>query len=100
MAEKKEVSIDVIQKAKKSLFGLPEKAPASMQIDAALLELKPEIEAALQRGYSKDEILVLLEKQGVPVRPYHLKNLLATKRASAALVATVVEEITETATKA
>lgn len=100
MAEKKEVSIDVIQKAKKSLFGLPEKVPASMQIEAALFELKPEIEAALARGYSKEEVLVLLEKQGVPVKAYHLKNLLVKKRASAALVASEAEEITETAATA
>jgi hypothetical protein len=38
-----------------------------MQIDAALIELKPQIEAALARGYSKEEILVFLEKQGVCV---------------------------------
>ncbi len=88
MAVKKEVTFEAIEKAKKTLLALPEKEPAKKFLDDALLELKPQIEAALERGYSKTEIIDVLAKQGVPVKQFHLKNLLAVKRG--------VPEVTET----
>lgn len=80
MAVKKEVSIEAIEKAKKTLSALPAKEPAKKLLDEALLELKPQIEAALERGYSRDDLVDLLVKQGLPVKAYHLKSLLTVKR--------------------
>lgn len=84
MAVKKEVAIETIEKAKKTLSALPEKAPAKKLLEDALLELKPQIDAALERGYSKAELVDLLSKQGVPVKAYHLKKLLTVKRSPGA----------------
>lgn len=83
MAVKKEVSIESIDKAKKALTALPAKQPAKKMVDDALQELKPQIEAALARGYSKTELVELFGKQGLPIKAYHLKRLLTTKRTPA-----------------
>lgn len=81
MAAKKEVATEVIEKAKKTLSALPAKEPAKKVLDEALLELKPQIQAALEKGYSREDLVELLGKQGVPVKAYHLKSLLTVKRA-------------------
>ena len=82
MAAKKEVAVDVVEKAKKALAALPDKQPAKKELDAALQDLKPEIEALLEeKGYTKQEVVDQLNKQGIPAKLYHLKNTLAKKRA-------------------
>ncbi len=81
MAAKKEVATEVIEKAKKTLSALPAKEPAKKVLDEALLELKPQILAALDKGYTREDLVELLGKQGVPVKAYHLKSLLTVKRA-------------------
>ena len=80
MAVKKEVSIEAIKKAERMLSALPAKEPEKKLISEALLELKPQIEAALTRGYSREDVVDLLTKQGLPVKVYHLKSLLTVKR--------------------
>ena len=86
MAVKKEVSIETIEKAKKALASLPAKEPAKKVLELALEELKPSIEALLDRGYTRPEVVDALIKQGVPVKLYHIKNLFSTPRAAAGTV--------------
>lgn len=80
MAVKKEVSIEVLKKAEKMLAALPVKEPAKKLLDDVLDELKPQIESALKKGYSQAELVVMLSNQGVPIKAYRLKELLATAR--------------------
>lgn len=82
MAAKKEVTIDSIEKAKKALAALPSKEPAKKPLESALEELKPSIEALLERGYTRAEVVDQLVKQGIPAKLYHLKSLLSTPRAA------------------
>lgn len=84
MAVKKEVAIEAIEKAKKALAALPDKQPAKKLLMDALNELKPSIESLLERGYSRAEVVDQLVKQGIPAKLFHLKDLLATKRAPGA----------------
>jgi hypothetical protein len=82
VAVKKEVQIDALKKASKMLSSLPIKEPATKTLELALEELKPELEAALEKGYSQSDLVDLLDKQGVPVKAYQLKSLLAATRAA------------------
>lgn len=75
MAVKKEVDISVIEKAKKHFEKLPRKEPETMPLMEALEELKPTIEAAMERGYSRDEVLAMLAEKGLDVKAYQLKAL-------------------------
>lgn len=81
MAAKKEVAVEVVEKAKKALAALPDKQPAKKSLMDALEELKPSIAALEERGYSRADIVDQLVKQGIPAKPYHLKAILATPRA-------------------
>lgn len=81
MAAKKEVTLDVLEKAKKALASLPEKLPSKKPLDSALEELKPSIEALIQKGYTRQEVVEHLVKLGVPAKLYHLKALLTSHRA-------------------
>lgn len=80
MAVKKEVTIEVIEKAKKAFAALPTKAPATKPVALALEELKPTLEDAIQKGYTRDDVIQLLAKQGIAAKAYHLKSLFAAKR--------------------
>lgn len=82
MAAKKEVSIEAIEKAKKALALLPAKEPAKKVLELALEELKPSIVALLHRGYTRQEVVDQLVKQGIPVKLYHIKKLFLTPRAA------------------
>ena len=84
MAVKKEVSIEAIEKAKKALAALPSKEPEKKLLEPALEELKPEISALLDRGYTRAEVVDQLVKQGIPVKLYHIKNLFLKPRGAAA----------------
>lgn len=79
MAVKKEVEIDVIEKARKKLSGLHEKQSPTKPVGDALEELKPLIEEAVKKNYSRQEIVDLLGEQGFPVKLYHIKKLLNKK---------------------
>lgn len=81
MAAKKSVTIEAIKKAEKMLSSLPPREPEKKMLDVALEGLKPQIEAALEKGYSQAELVELLGKQGVPVKAYHLRALLASSKA-------------------
>ena len=83
MAAKKEVAVEVVEKAKKALAALPGKQPAKKGLEAALQELKPEIETLLEeKGYTRQEIVDQLVKQGIPAKLYLIKKLLLTPRAA------------------
>lgn len=81
MAAKIEVAVEVVEKAKKALAALPDKQPAKKEVLVALNDLKPEIEALVKKGYTRQEIVDQLVKQGIPVKLYHLKDVLSKKRA-------------------
>lgn len=83
MAAKKEVSIETIEKAKKALAALPAKEPAKKLLQPALEDLKPVISALLERGYSRADVVDQLNKQGIPVKLYHLKSLFSKSRSAA-----------------
>lgn len=80
MAVKKEISIAVRDKALKALMALPPKAPASEPVEVALLALKPAIVGLLANGYTKQDVIEKLGKEGIQVKPYQLKKLLTNKR--------------------
>ncbi|MET2529927.1 hypothetical protein [Ralstonia pseudosolanacearum] len=82
MAKKKMVSIDAIEQAKKWLAELPPKPAQEKGIDAALEELKPQIQALLKKGYSRSDVHEHLSEVGVQAKEYQLKALLSKKRAS------------------
>ena len=84
MAIKKEISVEVIEKAKKALANIPVKAATSKLVDEALEDLKPTILDLETKGYTRPEIIELLGKQGVHVKPYAIKRVMASKRADKA----------------
>jgi predicted Zn-dependent peptidase len=75
MAVKKEVDISIIEKAKKHFEKLPKKEPATKTVADALVELKPTIETAMERGYTQEEVLAMLAEKGLEVKAYQLKAL-------------------------
>jgi hypothetical protein len=83
VAIKKEVTLDAIEKAKKAFAALPTKAPATKPVAEALEDLKTTLEDAIQKGYSKDDVIQLLSKQGIAAKAYQLKALFAAKRKAA-----------------
>ncbi|MEQ6351237.1 hypothetical protein [Ralstonia pseudosolanacearum] len=82
MARKKTVSIDAIEQAKKELAELPPKPAQEKGIDAALEELKPQIQALLKKGYSRADVIRHLSELGIQTKEYQLKALLSKKRVS------------------
>lgn len=80
MAVKKEVGVEVIEKAKKRLAGLPEKLPPVKLVDEALDELKPLIVEAIKKNYSKQEIVDELNNAGFNIKMYSLNQLLKQKK--------------------
>lgn len=87
MAVKKEVSIETIEKARKALAALPAKEPEKKLLVPALEDLKPEIEALLdEKGYTRQEVVDHLIKQGIPAKLYLIKNLFSEPRAAAGAV--------------
>lgn len=75
MAVKKEVDISIIEKAMKHLEKLPKKEPATKTVADALVDLKPYIVAAMNQGYTQNEVIALLAEKGLEVKPYQLKAL-------------------------
>lgn len=76
-AKRKQVEITALEVVKKHLSKMPEKKPDSIGINDALLELKPHIEEALSKGYSRDEIAAELCAKGIEVKPYQIKRILS-----------------------
>lgn len=75
MAIKKEIDIAVIEKVKKHFEKLPKKDPATKTVKEALEELKPVIEAAIERGYTREEVLAMAAEKGLEAKEYQLKAL-------------------------
>jgi len=82
MAIKKEIPVAVRDKALKALMALPPKAPATEPVEVALQTLKPAIVNLLTTGYSRQDVIEKLGKEGVHVKMYQLKKLLASERKS------------------
>ena len=83
MAKPKAVTVGVIEKARKALEKVPPKEPDSKPVAEALQELKPTIEAAIAKGYSRAEVVQMLVGQGLEVKDYHLKALLKKQKVAA-----------------
>ena len=75
MAIKKEIDISSIEKLKKHLEKLPPKEPETKPIAAALEELKPVLVSAIERGYTREDLLEIANDKGIPVKAYHMKAL-------------------------
>lgn len=75
MAIKKVVEISAIAAAKKFLEKAPAKEPSTLPLMKALERLKPEIEAALKRGYSREEVIKLMADKGLVIKESNLKAL-------------------------
>ena len=84
MAKAKEVNVSVIEKARRALDKVPPKQPDTKPVADALEELKPTIEAAIAKGYTRAEVADLLKEHGLEVKDYHLKALLKKQRAAPA----------------
>ena len=75
MATKKEIDTQTIEKLKKHLEKLPKKESETKTIAEALEELKPTFESAIQRGYSREEILAMAAEKGLEIKAYQLRAL-------------------------
>ena len=80
MAIKKEITNETIEEVKKLLKKLPKKETASKTITEALDALKPAIQAAIDHGYSRAEIIALAAEKGLEVKGYQLTSLLKKSR--------------------
>lgn len=66
-----------IDEASEALQGLPEKTKEKLSLREAVDVLRDHITAALDKGYSYEDIAVMLAKQGVSIAPSSLKHYLA-----------------------
>ncbi|MBD1909850.1 MULTISPECIES: hypothetical protein [unclassified Leptolyngbya] len=66
-----------IDEASAALEGLPEKPKTSWSLREAVNQLQGTINAALERGYSHQEVAEMLGEQGIRISPASLKSYLA-----------------------
>lgn len=66
-----------IDQASEALQSLPEKTKEKLSLREAVDVLRDHITAALDKGYSYEDIAVMLAKQGVSIAPSSLKHYLA-----------------------
>lgn len=66
-----------IEQASEALQSLPEKAKEKLSLREAVDVLRDHITAALDKGYSYEDIAAMLAKQGVSIAPSSLKHYLA-----------------------
>lgn len=66
-----------IDEATAALNGLPEKPKTSWSLREAVSQLQGTINAALERGYSHQEVAEMLGEQGIRISPASLKSYLA-----------------------
>lgn len=71
------VTKSAIDEAAEALQDLPEKTKEKMSLREAVDVLRDQITAALDKGYSYDDIAAMLEKQGITIAPSSLKHYLA-----------------------
>ncbi len=75
----------VVDQASTALEQLPEKPKENLSLKEAVAALKDTITAALERGYSYEEVAAMLSEQGVKISASSLKSYLsAIQRTSAA----------------
>ncbi len=79
------ISATEIEQAKKTLSKLPSKQHPSRSVADALEELKPLILETLDnKNYTREELLQILEKCGIKIKPYRLKELFGEKKLGSA----------------
>ena len=71
------VTKSAIDQASEALQDLPEKTKEKLSLREAVDVLRDHITAALDKGYSYEDIAVMLAKQGVSIAPSSLKHYLA-----------------------
>lgn len=71
------VTKTAIDQASEALQNLPEKTKEKLSLREAVDVLRDHITAALDKGYSYEDIAVMLAKQGVSIAPSSLKHYLA-----------------------
>lgn len=71
------VTKNSIDQAADALQDLPEKTKEKLSLREAVDVLRDHITAALDKGYSYEDIAVMLAKQGVSIAPSSLKHYLA-----------------------
>jgi hypothetical protein len=71
------VTQSAIDKASDALEDLPEKPKDKLSLREAVETLREPIIAALEKGYSYEDIAAMLAKQGVTIAPSSLKHYLA-----------------------
>jgi hypothetical protein len=71
------VTKTAIDQASEALQSLPEKTKEKLSLREAVDVLRDHITAALDKGYSYEDIAVMLAKQGVSIAPSSLKHYLA-----------------------
>lgn len=71
------VTQSAIDEASNALQDLPEKPKEKLSLREAVETLRDPIVAALEKGYSYDDITVMLANQGVNIAPSSLKHYLA-----------------------
>lgn len=70
----KNVSKEAIDQARVALQELPEKARDNLSLRKAVEQLRDQIEAALSKGYSYDDVAAALTQQGIEIRATTLKQ--------------------------
>lgn len=71
------VTKSAIDQAAEALQDLPEKTKEKLSLREAVDFLRNDISMALDKGYSYDDIAIMLAKQGVSIAPSSLKHYLA-----------------------
>lgn len=78
--KRKVVQVTAVDKVAKSLLSMPQKQPDTLPIEAALEKLKPAIQHMIGNGYSRQDVIDKLGKEGLPIKLYQLKKVLANER--------------------
>jgi hypothetical protein len=68
----------IVSQARASLHGLPEEQEKSFSLREAIRQLRDPLEAALIRGYSYQELVNMLQQQGIAISVSTLKNYLTS----------------------
>jgi len=79
MSVQKKILVVNIEQAKKNLAKLSKKDHPSISVGDALEELKPFIQEAIDKNYTRDNVLQILAQCGIEIKPYRLKGLFGEK---------------------
>ncbi|WP_150671381.1 hypothetical protein [Pandoraea anhela] len=64
------------------LANLPQKSVREKSIDAALEEMKPQIQLLFKKGYSQADVCEQLLRLGIQIKEYQLRSIFSKKRTS------------------